>query len=238
MLDLATAHAATLRELRVLYAFRSTLFDGDVAHALALLRAAPALRELHFSMSNCKFADAVTSLSGATPWAPLRLYSLEVTGHHGATNSDVTALAHAVSAQHRLPCLHISFCDHAAVQGNVNLYDLHLFHCPALRAAHVARLLQDSALTKISICGCLQHVGAHDAALLMDALRSCRLISIELGEEAMWRDADICAGSLHWLGTRRFAHSRSMAAHRTIYASMLLLLVLRLVSSWPQTLRH
>jgi hypothetical protein len=99
LLAVATAHAATLHELRCCNsAFCFLVLPvRTLQHAEALLHAAPALHVLDADLDCVSVADARRALHAESLLAPLRLHSLHV-HTTGAAEADILALAADVGA--------------------------------------------------------------------------------------------------------------------------------------------
>jgi hypothetical protein len=193
LLEMVTANAGTLRELR------TGPIYGSTDELAALLRAAPALCEL-FASASCTPEQASALLRNEPPYEPLRMRSLLVMIEEDDDDASVLELAAALPAHASLRCLtHCRARLTSAVECDalvdaalaVQLQTLELRQCalaPASAPA-LARLLGGGTLTRLELS---QRPGLLDepasAAVLAAALRaSTTLTSLTLSGMGLWR---------------------------------------------------
>jgi hypothetical protein len=167
LLAVATANAATLRELRVCHGVRSRLTVIDtslltVGNAEALLRAVPQLRVLDADVDCGSVADAQRALRAEGSLTPLRVHGLLLqTNATAATEADLLALAGDIASHASLQelCLSANLGTQAALDAVVDaslqrrLAAVYFMSCglsPALVPA-LARLLGGGALTDLFV---------------------------------------------------------------------------------------
>jgi hypothetical protein len=178
----------------------------SLAHAEALLHAAPALRALDADL-NCFTAeearDALRANKGEP--TPLRVHGLRIFAR-GASEADVLALAADMAVHAWLQELHVSeMLTRTAVDALVDaalarrLTAVQFVNCGLSPAAvpALARLLGSSALGELLVWGLGDVAALLDAPaamLLAGALRTnSTLTTLQLGAVALWRDATAAA---------------------------------------------
>jgi hypothetical protein len=197
LLDVLRANAGTLRQLR---AGRRSINNAQVTPTTlaAMLRAAPALRELSACVS-CAPEEAPALLRNEPPYGPLRLRTMSVRMHQ-ADDAATAALAVALPAHASLRCLELhgahlqsdAACD-ALVDAMLatRLPSLELLYAaasPALVSA-LARLLRGGTLTGLQLHGCaaLLEAPAATAALAAALQENTTLTVLDLAALGLWR---------------------------------------------------
>jgi hypothetical protein len=209
LLEVATANAAALRELRACHGVCNDIQVNPaaatallLASAEALLRAAPQLRVLDADVRCNSVGAARRALRAEGLQAPLRIHALRVLEHAEAVEADVLALVEDMASHAWLQqlCLVRALPTLAALDAIVDaaltrrLTSLCFVNCglnPASAPA-LARLLGGSALSELCAWGAGDAAALLDApaaALLAGALRAnTTLTSLQLEAVGLWRD--------------------------------------------------
>lgn len=210
LLEVATANAGSLRELRV------SPCGLNAENIFALLGAAPHLTAFDLFASDyygglsCEVIVAQRMLLNEGVYRPLRLGALRVTGVQLVTTAELHALASAVAGHTSLRCLELTALpfENAALDAMLDaaltckVLVLRLVQCnlSSASAPALARLLNEGSLEQLWLSGGGYALPCFDilaAALIAPALRANRsLKTLSFSGLGLWRNDSVAMAIL------------------------------------------